>query len=387
MKRSSIFNDLARRKGTLLCAGPMSRNCVDVVIELANQHSIPIVLIASRRQIDSALLGGGYVERWDTESFVRYVKEKDAKGKVFLARDHGGPWQHSAELGMGLAEAMRSAKQSYTSDIEAGLQLIHIDPSIDPGGTPSIDVVVDRVFELYHHCWEVARKAKKDIAFEIGTEDQSENPGSVEELERILSVVRRRCEREKLPAPLFVVGQIGTKVAERQNIGTFMDLCKSGQLQEVRSVIETCDRNQILLKVHNVDYLPDGSLAMFRSLGVHAANVAPEFGVNETVGLLQLAEHAGAGEIAKELIALSFQSRKWEKWVRPGIPASERERAILCGHYIFATPEFRDLKQRLAARLSAQGLDLDELLRQGLRDSITRYLTHFGAFASVAAAI
>ena len=44
---------LQKRRCTLLGVGPMSVNCVDATIELANQHNIPIMLIASRRQIDS----------------------------------------------------------------------------------------------------------------------------------------------------------------------------------------------------------------------------------------------------------------------------------------------------------------------------------------------
>ena len=53
------------RKGknsTLLGVGPMSKNCIDASIELADQYKTPLMLIASRRQIDSKQFGGGYVE-------------------------------------------------------------------------------------------------------------------------------------------------------------------------------------------------------------------------------------------------------------------------------------------------------------------------------------
>lgn len=69
----------------------MSLNCVDAVIELANEHEVPILLIASRRQIDSAQFGGGYVNQWTTQGLADYVLDHDKKGKVLLARDHGGP--------------------------------------------------------------------------------------------------------------------------------------------------------------------------------------------------------------------------------------------------------------------------------------------------------
>ena len=53
MIRKKIEDLLNRRRCTLLGVGPMSVNCVDATIELANEHEIPIMLIASRRQIDS----------------------------------------------------------------------------------------------------------------------------------------------------------------------------------------------------------------------------------------------------------------------------------------------------------------------------------------------
>ena len=53
----------------------MSLNCVDAVCDIANEHLIPLMLIASRRQVDSQEMGGGYVNNWTTEDFARYVKK------------------------------------------------------------------------------------------------------------------------------------------------------------------------------------------------------------------------------------------------------------------------------------------------------------------------
>ena len=88
----------ASQRCTLLGVGPMSVNCVDATIELANQYSVPIMLIASRRQIDSIDFGGGYVNNWDTKSFAEYVRKHDKGKYIVLARDHGGPWQSSVEV-------------------------------------------------------------------------------------------------------------------------------------------------------------------------------------------------------------------------------------------------------------------------------------------------
>mgnify|MGYP006287654311 CR=1 FL=1 len=76
---------LQKRHCTILGVGPMSVNCVDATIELANEHEVPILMIASRRQIDSEEFGGGYVNNWTTEEFARYVIDRDIKGKILLA--------------------------------------------------------------------------------------------------------------------------------------------------------------------------------------------------------------------------------------------------------------------------------------------------------------
>ena len=109
---------------TLLGAGPMSVNCVDAVCEIANEYMVPMMLIASRRQIDSEDMGGGYVNNWSTEEFSSYVRSKDKNGMVLLSRDHGGPWQNNLEIenNYDLKKAMSSAKESYLTDIKSGLK-------------------------------------------------------------------------------------------------------------------------------------------------------------------------------------------------------------------------------------------------------------------------
>ena len=126
-----IKNFIKNKKATLLCSGPMSKNCIDASIELSKQFNIPQILIASRRQIDSKIFGGGYVENFTTEKFAQYVKNQNAP-KVFLARDHGGPWQSIVEKdnNLNLLDSMNSSKKSFESDILAGFDYLHLDPSI-----------------------------------------------------------------------------------------------------------------------------------------------------------------------------------------------------------------------------------------------------------------
>ena len=54
----------------------MSINCIDAAVELANEYATPLMLIASRRQIDFEQFNGGYVNNWTTSEFGTYVRNK-----------------------------------------------------------------------------------------------------------------------------------------------------------------------------------------------------------------------------------------------------------------------------------------------------------------------
>ena len=82
MKIKKILKDNIDKKRTLLGIGPMSKNCIDASIELSDKYLLPLMLIASRRQIDFKEIGGGYVENWSTHSLVNMFK-KNQKNKSY----------------------------------------------------------------------------------------------------------------------------------------------------------------------------------------------------------------------------------------------------------------------------------------------------------------
>lgn len=381
--KQKIEKFLSVGRSTLLGVGPMSKNTVDVTIELANQFEIPLMLIASRRQIECAEFGGGYVNGWTTEEFAKYVIDRDKKAKVMLARDHGGPWQNPLEVKeeLSLRRAMESAKKSYRADIESGFEIIHIDPSVDIHGTPSISELLDRVFELYEYCWSVACQNNRDITFEIGTEEQSGSTNTLEELNYVLTQVLQFCHKNHLPEPSFIVMQTGTRVMETRNVGSFDSPFRiKGELPaeiQVPKMLDVCRQYRIFMKEHNTDYLSDEALSWHPRLGIHAANVAPEFGVAETKALLALLEREGLAKYSELFIDLAYSSKKWEKWMLPGSTASKTEKAVICGHYVFSTPEFKAMKSDLQEELARKGIDIDTHLKSAIRESILRYLKNF----------
>ena len=374
---------IQQRRCTLIGVGPMSVNCVDATIELANEHEVPILMIASRRQIDSAEFGGGYVNNWTTEEFSRYVIDKDKKGKVLLARDHGGPWQNTKEKDaqLGLRRAMDSAKSSYQADIAAGFQVLHIDPSVDIHGQPDVDEVLDRVFDLYEFCWTQAQQSRQEVIFEVGTEEQSGSTNSQEELDYTLNAIKKFCAQNKLPNPSFVVIQCGTRVMEMRNVGSFdLPVRVANEIPaeiQLPKMIEICNRHGIFMKEHNTDYLSDEGLQWHPRMGIHAANVAPEFGVAETKALVQVLEKNGLELLAERFLKAAYDSNKWDKWMLDNTTATDRDRALIAGHYVFSKPEVKDLKIEASQELDRKGINLEHHLKQQVKQSILRYLRNF----------
>lgn len=383
MIHENLKNFLAKKKCTLLGVGPMSKNCIDAAIELSNEHDAPLFLIASRRQIDSEEFGGGYVNNWTTEDFAGYVIDNDQKGKILLARDHGGPWQNTTEINQNLSlrRAMDSAKLSYLRDLEAGVQVLHIDPSVDINGSANIDQIIERVFDLYEYCWTNAKRLGKEVIFEVGTEEQSGGTNTQEELDYTLNKLFEFCKRNRLLEPSFVVIQTGTKVMEMRNVGSFdTPLRVANELPaeiQVPKMIEICNRYGIMMKEHNTDYLSDEALQWHPRLGIHAANVAPEFGVIETLALLSILEREGLTSIATNFLDLSYNSRKWEKWMLPNSKASDRDRSVICGHYVFSTPEVIEIKNKAIFELNKKQIYLDEYLKNEVKKGIYRYMKNF----------
>jgi len=372
-----------RRRCTLLCVGPVSLNCVDAAIDLANEHEIPLILTASRQQIDSEGFNGGYVNGWTTRTFANYVIDRDKKGKIILARDHGGPWQNVVEQKdqMSLRRAMESAKASFFSDIESGFQILHIDPSIDIYGKPSVEEILERIYELYEFCWVQTEQKHFEVLFEIGTEEQSGSTSIPEYLDFTLSSVERFCRQSHLPTPAFIVVQTGTRVMETRNVGSLDAPVRVAEELppeiQVPKMIDICRRYDILMKVHNADYLSDESLSWHPRLGIHAVNVAPEFGVVETKAFLALLQHYSLRNLAERFLVMAYESGHWKKWMMPGTKASETDKAMIAGHYMFATEEFKAIKQEAEVKIRESGIKLDDYLKGQVKQSILRYLINF----------
>jgi tagatose-1,6-bisphosphate aldolase non-catalytic subunit AgaZ/GatZ len=373
----SSFINLNR--ATLLGVGPMSVNCVNAAIEISNQHPrIPILMVASRRQIDCNALGGGYVNNWTTESFSDFVTNENPSKNILLCRDHGGPWQNNSEVTnkLPLEKAMSSAKVSYSKDIESNFKILHIDPSEDIHTPLSRETIHDRVFELYEYCWHEATRQNKHVLFEIGTEQQKASQNTPEELEFDLNSIFKFCKKNNIPTPTFIVIQQGAKVMETRNVGDFENQ-NGSSLHHLSKMIETCNKWGVLMKGHNTDYLSLNALEQHPKIGIHAANVAPEFGVTETKTLLKILGESSLNELANKFLAISYESKKWEKWMLPDSATSDLDKAIISGHYIFSSHSGKELLSQAKTELFKKNINLDQCLKDAIKVIMYKYLFSF----------
>lgn len=369
---------------TQLGVGVVSRLTVEAAIELANDLNIGLMLIASRRQVDMDSLGGGYVEHWNARRLVEFVRQRDRKGLIRVCRDHGGPWQNAEEVSnrYSLSQAMDCARASFAEDIEAGFDLLHIDTSIEADGVAQEADAMERLFVLWQDCADLARRAGRDIAYEVGAEEQDWTGHPLADVHAQLDAITDFAKRAGLDLPTYVVVQTGTKVLEMRNVGNFGSVRPATGPHDldpfISSLVQAVHGYGIQLKQHNTDYLGDDVLQQLPRYAINAANVAPEFGVAETLAFLTVVEAKGLPRIRESFLELAYDSRKWEKWMVPGSTASDRDRSIICGHYVFSTPEFRALAADVDRNLKRTGQTLDDILKASIKQAILRYIKAFG---------
>lgn len=389
-------------KTTLLGIGPMSAVVLRATLELARDMGFPVILIASRNQIDLAELGGGYVMGWDQRAFSEAIHKSAGEvgfdGALYLCRDHGGPWQRDSEkYGKLLAdEAMKIAKASYLADLKAGFNLLHIDPTKDPhcAGTVPMNIIIERTLELMEYTEEqVQRLSLPAVSYEVGTEETMGGLISADAFERFIADLLKELDARRLPHPAFIVGQTGTLVKMDRNVGLF-------DPENTSLLCQIARQYGLGFKEHNADYLPLDILRRHPELGITGANVAPEFGADETKALLNLAkqeEQAISGRTDLKpsnftplIQKAALECGRWKKWLLKEdahlterdiaqSPAKLKEVTVVCGHYVFNQEDIREARKKLYDNLIALNIANSPVTEVvgAVRESIMKYVDAF----------
>lgn len=383
---------------TLLGIGPMSKTLIKAVLELAKEKDFPVLLIASRNQVDSDEFGHGYVCGWDQDRFVADVEEIRKQlgfdGLVYLCRDHGGPWQRDEErrANLPVEEAMEICKRSYRHDMESGFDLLHIDPTKDPAyamGTVPFELVIDRTIDIIEELEDYRReKGLPEIGYEAGTEETNGGLTSVEAFGSFIDTLVEKLKARGLEAPEFVVGQTGTLTRLTENVGHF-------NAENAAELSTSAARHGVGVKEHNGDYLPDSLLLEHPYLGVTAMNVAPEFGVVETRAYLELARveqrnipEQRRSKLSEVMAEYAVKSERWRKWVvgdvaQASVEAVLRDRELtaqitdICGHYTYEIPAVKAELERMTANLADISVEAEKYVVYKIKESVDRYAQCF----------
>jgi tagatose-1,6-bisphosphate aldolase non-catalytic subunit AgaZ/GatZ len=389
-------------KFTHLGIGPMSRNLLRASLELAKEKDFPLILIASRNQVDSKDLGGGYVCSFDQKSFVETTNKiaDDIKfdGLCYFCRDHGGPWQRDKEKSdkLPIKEAMDIAKKSYLDDAISGFDLLHIDPTKDPhcGEVVPLDIVLSRTIELIEF---IENKRKKlnlsELAYEVGTEETMGGLISADAFEGFIKHLNIELDKRKLPHPIFVVGQTGTLTRLTSNVGHY-DTPTAKTLSDITVKYGTG------LKEHNGDYLNNRILLEHPVIELAAMNVAPEFGLVETESYLDLCEienkficEEKRSNLKEVISKYAVNGERWRKWmvgekrnatVEEILKNSKDAEIItqMCGHYTLEEKEVKKAISVLYKNIESIGQNPDFYVIKKIKDSIDRYIYCFNLYGT-----
>jgi len=340
---------------TILGVGPVSRQVVQVTDEISKNYQIPILLICSRRQVESKDIDKSYV--MSTEEISKYSSNK----YIYLSRDHGSVWQGIYEKDLTFEESFEKCKLSYKKDIENGFRILHIDPSLEKEHDK-----LQIIYDLIDYCESLS----KDIVYEIGTDETNGSLTNTKEFEEFIYKICKYLDFKYSKQPLFVVGQAGTYVREIFQAGYFDSTC-------AQNLSRICSKYGVYLKEHNCDYIYSEDFSQHNLCKVGAVNIAPELGILQTYILLGLLQERDQ-KVMNYFIDYVHSKKKWVKWLAENRSQEEMENlknytCLIAGHYHFEDDFTKEIIDRLDIKKK-----INNLWNKALTFRITEILKNLG---------
>jgi tagatose-1,6-bisphosphate aldolase non-catalytic subunit AgaZ/GatZ len=403
-----------RREGvyvTLLAVCPNSVAVLEAAVKVAAGNHMPMLFAATLNQVDRS---EGYTG-WTPDEFVRqihvFARKYAWQGPLYACLDHGGPWLKDLHTlrGLSLLETMDEVKRSLVACMQAGYQLLHVDPTVDrslpPGKTIAIETVIARTVEMIDHAErERVRLGLAPVAYEVGTEEVHGGLVDYDDFKSFIEGLRKGLMERGLERawPCFIVGKVGTDLHTA-------DFAPDAA-ERLFSIVAPLGS---LIKGHYTDWVSNPS--EYPLSGVGGANVGPEFTAEEYLAL--------AGLCAKEkdlvrgrktmhssnfmavLEQAVFDSGRWQKWLQPAEYPSDRRgrdggadprqiweelsperRSWLTqtgARYIWTAPEVVAARQALYDNLSASLPDPHNIVVERIAHSMEKYVVAFHLFDSL----
>ncbi len=381
---------------TLLAVCPNSAAVLEAAVKVAAANNMPMLFAATLNQVDR---DGGYTG-WTPHDFVSqmqyYARKYGWNGPLYPCLDHGGPWLKDlhALRGLSLAETMEEVKRSLEACLEAGYQLLHIDPTVDrtlaPGQGIAIETVVARTADLIAHSETVrARLGLPPVAYEVGTEEVHGGLADFGNFCAFISGLRQELRTRDLEHawPCFIVGKVGT------------DLHTTDFAPDVATrLYEIVAPLGALIKGHYTDWVSNPQ--EYPAAGMGGANVGPEFTAAEYLALADLCAkeadlaRSRRGIVPSEFMAVLeravYDSGRWRKWLLPGEEAwealSAERRAWLSqtgARYVWTAPPVARARELLYNNLAGVMADPHGTVVDRIAQVIEKYVVAFHLFDSL----
>jgi len=382
---------------TLLAVSANSQAVVEAALLAAKEANCPIFFAATLNQVDP---DGGYTG-WTHARFAAVVRQTARKagfkGPALLGVDHAGPWlrdRHTTEK-WPYHRTLSAVTKSLSSAIEAGFDLLHIDPTVDrelpPGRALDINTIAERTVHLIKTCEDFRKKRNLPaIAYEVGTEEVHGGLADEDVFKTLLAGLRRRMNEEGLAGawPCFIVGKVGT------DLDTTMF---SPQVAE--ELYGTARRYGMVLKGHYTDNVENPAAYPASRMG--GANVGPEFTEVECDALFELEAMETAllkdaadslSHFREALKDAVIRSGRWEKWLHPdeigksfSELSDERQTWLLKtgARYIWTDKAAQAARQQLYANVKKDGFDPHGFVIKRIAQQILKYCRAFNLYGTV----
>lgn len=380
----------------LLAVCPNSDAVLEAAVKAAGRNHTPMLFAATLNQVD---LDGGYTG-WKPADFVARLDAYAQKYEVDRTNlmpclDHGGPWLKDIHTlnRLSYEQTLAAVKESITAMLEAGYNLLHIDPTVDRTlkGPIPVELVVERSLDLIAHAEsERQRLNLPPVSYEVGTEEVHGGLVDLSSFKRFLKLLYAGLEARGLQqaAPAFVVAQVGTDLHT-----TSFDREAAERLYEIVAPYGA------LVKGHYTDWVENP--AEYSVAGMGGANVGPEFTAEEFDALRTLdAREKDLLRIKPDLKPARFfevlteavdRSNRWKKWLQPDEPGKalteltpERQEWMLktSARYVWASEEVVAARRHLYANLRAVMPDPHQIVVERIVSAIERYIVAFHLFGS-----
>lgn len=383
---------------TLLAVCPNSEAVLRAALLAAKWANSVIKFAATLNQVD---LDGGYTG-WTQPEFVELVRKSaeqvDYTGPIVVSVDHAGPWlkdKHSIE-DWSFEDTMNAVKKSLEAAIDAGYDLLHIDPTVDKrlpaNQTIDINTVVEQTASLIEHC-EIRRKERglPRIAYEVGTEEVKGGLADLSRVHSFLIGLRSQLYAKGIRDvwPCFVVGMVGTDLHTTE----FNPKMATALYEEVY-------KYGSLIKGHYTDNVTNPTAYPASRMG--GANVGPEFTQVECRALANLVEMERSSSQIKGVTQISqfnevlqaavVSSGRWQKWLQPEeqgkafehLSPERQQWLVMTGaRYIWTSEQVQNARARLYDNLRNERFDPDRYVVEYIAQRIMKYFKAFNLIDSL----